>query len=1125
MTKKLFGVYFMFFVVGIFGQDKPKEFRSKKVMVKNDTISIDTLSINSSKFKVFNHKNKLISEDNYQVDFGQAQLIIDKNEYPEITIEYYRYPEFLTKIYSPLDKRLIVENTKNTGKLYSATTNKQKSEVKLLDGLSPKGFISRGVTVGNNQNAVTNASLDLSLTGKLSEDVSLRANIFDTNFPLQQSGYSQNITDFDRVFIEMFSKNWKVTGGDLSLNHTENGFLLFDKQVSGIQIDANINKNTSFLASGALVNGEFSVYTLVGSEGNQGPYKIFGPNNQSAIIMVSGSDKVFVNGVLLERGEAKDYVIDYNLGEITFNTSFPINNDMRIRIEFQFSENNYNRFITYDGIKYQYNNLSIAGYFYNESDAKNQPIQQNLSTAQQEILANAGNDTAKMVSESAFEDVFSESRIQYTKATVNGTEIFVYTPEEVDDLFTVTFTNVGANQGSYAIQETIAIGTIYNYVGENLGDYEPVSLLVAPEKLQVIAANVGYQISEKSKLSSEVAFSNYDSNLFSVIDDNKNITVASNLNWEQVFLDKKWQIATNSYYNFIQENFRTVQRFRTVEFNRDWNLTNTTGDQSQMGSFVSFKNKNLGYLNYGFEHLNFSNNFNGNKHSLVSELKTNSTSFNNNISLLTSTSATNRGQFFRLQSTLEHSFGKPYAGALVTIESNDLRHNITNTFETTNHRFKEYESYLVVGDSTNLYTKFGLNYRENDSIVSNRFTQINNRKTFYMDSKLIANKRTNLSIYANYRITDNRFEEDQKTLNSRLIYNQRFFDNFLLFNSTYESASGNLAQQDFVYVETETGQGFYTWIDYNNDGDQDFDEFEIAQYQDQANYLRVPLPNLTYLRTQKASLKQSLTLNPYKWSKKSGLKKALGRFYNQTHLSIQNEQENIGNQFFINPFDFKDEDLLALNYNFRNNLYFNKGLQKYSLTYTYGKTDNKQQFGIGNQIGSSRIHQLKLDQKLAKFWLFDLKLSTANNLLETQNLVNRNYAIDIYEVLPKLTFLYHKDHRLSFIYHLKTKENKTESFEKLTHQKVGMDYFYLTKKKNQITANFNMLFNDFAGALNTPTSYQMLEGLDSGRNFTWTVLWNQRLSKLLNLNLSYFGRKTETSNVIHTGTIEIKAIF
>ena len=60
--------------------------------------------------------------------------------------------------------------------------------------------------------------------------------------------------------------------------------------------------------------------TFTGQEGNQGPYKLRGNNGELYVLVISGSERVFVNGILLTRGENNDYIIDYNAGEVIFTS-------------------------------------------------------------------------------------------------------------------------------------------------------------------------------------------------------------------------------------------------------------------------------------------------------------------------------------------------------------------------------------------------------------------------------------------------------------------------------------------------------------------------------------------------------------------------------------------------------------------------------------------------------------------------------------------------------------------------------------------------------------------------------------------------------------------------------------
>ena len=1115
------------FLVGISIQSQTltKNFYVKKLQIKQDTIQLDSVAINSQKFRVLNINKTEISKEEYSIDFNKAILIINSKKYSKIIVEYYRLPYFITKIYTPFDEKLILQNNTNNGKLYSLTTNKKASEIKLFEGLQTSGYISRGVTSGNNQNAVTNSALDLEIFGKLSKEVTLKAHIFDTNIPIQENGYSQNITDFDRIFIEMYTNTWKVKAGDINLQNNESYFMPISKQVAGLQVEAKINNHLKVAASGAVVRGKFNSFRFTGIEGNQGPYKIFGLANEAAILIIEGSEQVYINGVKIKRGVNEDYTINYNLSEITFNTTYPITNDMRVAVEFQYSDRNYTRFITFDEASYTNEKFNISGFFYNENDAKNQPIQQALTIEQKQILANAGNNTDAMIAESAFLDSFNENKILYKK-TANGiNEIFEYSTNSNDELYSVTFTNVGQNNGDYNLDSSIAIGNIFVFSGINQGNYKPVVRLIAPTKRQLFVVKSGYKHSKKTQFDTEIALSNNDANLFSSIDDQQNKAIAAKVNWQQVLIDKKWQLKSTITNEFVQKNFNSEQGWESVEFNRDWNLLTNNATKNYFQSEFKLKNKKEDFVLYRYNNLRYENIFKGNKHELKSKLKLNKTTFSVDGSLLENTSTEEDNSFFRAKANAEHSLSKNWFGAFINFETNARKNIVSQEFINTSHRFKEYETYVGFGDSTKIFAKIGFNYRNNDSIKSNAFAEINNRKTFYIDSKIIQNENTNLSVFANYRITKNSFSDDEKALNSRVVFNQKLFHNFLNIGAVYETSSGNIAQQDFVYVKTEPGLGFYTWIDYNNDGIKDFNEFEIAQFQDQANYLRLPKPNLRYLATQRAKWNQTLSINPGSWSTKTGIKKVLSNFYNQSYLSVENEQKRSNNSFQLNPFDFDEEALVGLNFSFRNSFYYHKDLQKNSITYTYGDSKIKQQYFIGSQENTIKLNQIDYAHKFAKFWLINFMGKTSKSTLDTENFTDRNYQINANEVQPKVSFLYNENNRFSFFYHFKNKQNKLQNFEELKQQKFGAEYFYISKKKNQISANVNVFLNDFTGNTNNPVAYQMLEGLQAGKNYTWSLIFNQKLNSFLSLNLNYLGRKSENSKGIHTGNIQLRAIF
>lgn len=1130
--------FFFFFLCFLsFSQEQASNYKTKKVAVK-DSIVVDSVSINSSKFLVKLKNGATLDSTFYSIDFSRALLTFKKTiETDSIIIEYLRFPDFLTKTYKQLDESIIVENTNNLDKLYKLSQPSETNSYIPFDGLTTSGSISRGVTIGNNQNSVLNSELDLQISGKLNDKVSLRASIQDANIPLQESGYSQRLDEFDQIFIELFSDSWNIRAGDIDLLNTESYFGRFSKRVQGLSINAILNGNDSksnIFAAGALVRGQFSSSTFTGQEGNQGPYKLQGQNGELFVLIVSGSETVYANGIALERGENKDYIIDYNAGEIIFNATYPITSEMRIVVDYQFSDRNYSRFVGYGGGNYQSDKLKIGASVFTENDTKNQPLQQNLSTDQVQILKDAGDDNALMVAPSAIPEPFSENRILYKKENINGVEVFVFSNDPNDELFGVRFTAVGDNQGNYVVSNTNAISTIYEYVepilGVPQGNYEPIVQLIAPTKLQIAVVNGSYTPSEKTTVDFEISASKNDLNLFSALDDANNDGFAGKLKITQSIVknDSLWNLNAFVDGDYIQKNFKTIERLYNAEFNRDWNLDMPLGNQQLLKAGVDLFHPQKGIATYQFEHLGFSENFNGNRHVVMANLRLGRFNVFSNSSFLTANSSLNTSKFSRSFNRIAYNFNKGWIGTKVAVEDNQQKEKLTNELTALSQKFSSYEVFTGIGDSTNIFVEIGYKNRVNDSIKNGQLKKVNTSNTYYINSKLIQNNNTNLGVYINYRIlkSEEKSIEDSPSLNSRIQYNQKLFKQIMLWNTVFETNSGTLPQQAFTYVQVESGQGAYTWIDYNNNGIQELEEFELAQFQDQGQYIRVLLPNQVFLKTHQNRLSQTLTINPSIWSSsKSKSKKFWSHFYNQASYLIDRKIKREGNNFNLNPFKTDIESQLGLQLNFRNILFFNRGKQHYTTSYTYlsNKVRNVLSFGfIENKLKS---HQLNFNHKITNTWLVTLDSFFNNNVSISENFASKNYNIDETKLNPKLSYLFNDASRLDVFYQYANKENTIGGLETLIQQKYGMSFAVSNNQKAAITAELNYFSNTFQGSANSPVGYQMMEGLQPGKNFTWSLLAQKKLTMFLDLNINYFGRKSESNKTIHTGTIQLKAYF
>ena len=1138
MKQLLFFILFFLAFVG-YAQEGASNYRIKKIAV-SDSIVVDSVALNPSKFVLKDNKGVVIDSLLYRVNYAKGLLFpseIVANKTDSLTIDYLVFPEFLTKEYFQFDENIIVERTGAIDKLYALDQSTRDNPFTPFDGLNTAGSISRGITIGNNQNAVVDSQLDLQITGKLSDKISIRASIQDANIPNQQGGYSQNLDEFDQIFIELYSDDWNIRAGDVDLQNQDSYFGRFTKKAQGISLAGTLNHEsgakTNAFAAGALVRGVFSSSNFIGQEGNQGPYKLVGPNGELFVLIVSGSEKVYVNGILLERGENEDYVIDYNAGEVKFNPTYPITANMRIRIEYQFTERNYTRFIGYGGGGYTSDTFDISAYVYSENDAKNQPLQQSLSEEQVAILQAAGDNMDAMTAPSAVPDTFGEGKFLYKKMiALNGEEIFVFSNNPEDELFNVRFSLVGPNQGNYILSQTSAINRIFEYVppinGVRQGDYEPLIRLNAPTKLQIGGVKGRYHPSDKTNIAFELAGSQNDLNLFSDIDSGDDDGYAAHLDIQQNILARpdSLLIAAVGSFDFINRNFRSIERLYNVEFNRDWNLVNPLGDRRYITAGATFNSNRFGAAQYNFQQLNFSENYDGVRHEIVANSNIDKLTVSAQGSFLNSESETLDTQFFRGNARAIYAFKGAWAGAKTGFEDNTVREIAQDTLTPLSIKYSAYEIFAGIGDSTKVFVQTGYQYRTNDSLRNGRVQRVTKSNTFYADSKLLNSQNSQLSLFANYRILETLEEgATEKSLNARLLYNQTLFKGFARFNTTLSSNNGVIPQQDFTYVEVDQGEGIYTWNDYNENGIQELEEFEIAQFQDEANFIRILLPNQRFVKIRENKFGQTLTLNPQQWSGKNGFLKILSKFYNTTSYVIDRKVRRANEDFNINPFEDGGENQLGLTLNFRNALFFNRGKQHYTTNYTYltTATDNLQSLGL--QSSTLESHQLSFTHKLWKTWLFSAIGITGSNESTSENFEARNFNLETYEINPKISYLLNSQTRFDVFYNLINKENTINGLEMLDQQKLGVSFAYANAEKISVNGEFTFIENDFIGNAFSPVAYQMLEGLQPGNNYTWRLLFQKRITKYLDANLTYNGRKSETSNTVHTGSIQLRAFF
>ena len=147
-----------------------------------------------------------------------------------------------------------------------------KREFIPFEGFSSSGSISRGITVGNNQSSVLNSALDLQLYGKLNDKIMLKASIQDSDIPLQENGYSQQLDEFDQIFIELSNEDkWSIRL-EIDLMKSDSHYSNSQK-IQGLSILTNVNvgdNDLELFTSGAIVEVSLQLVSLMDKRGIKG---------------------------------------------------------------------------------------------------------------------------------------------------------------------------------------------------------------------------------------------------------------------------------------------------------------------------------------------------------------------------------------------------------------------------------------------------------------------------------------------------------------------------------------------------------------------------------------------------------------------------------------------------------------------------------------------------------------------------------------------------------------------------------------------------------------------------------------------------------------------------------------
>jgi len=1125
--------------------------RTRKVAWQTAVQQLDTLIVVPSSLCLIG--TDTVPSTDYTLD-ADGKLSIQSVALSDSLMAYYRVlPIAYRDTFAFKDRRLIREEFEYQDPFaYRPGTARDRSSLFQLEGFEKRGSLARGIQVGNAQDLSVNSDLNLQLAGRITDKISLLANISDDNVPIQADGTTQQLQEFDQVYVKLYTDQASLTAGDYQVQSLQGHYNTYLKKARGALLEGNwelgdigVDSITHIDAriGAAVSRGRFARNIVQGVEGNQGPYRLRGADNELFVIILSGTERVFIDGRPLTRGKDFDYTIDYNSAEITFTAKQLITKDDRIVVEFQYAAQSYTRSLLQASAGLSRGKWSGFVDVYSEQDGRNQPLQQELSEADRLLLSQVGDNLGQALAARFDTVAFNPDQVLYAlRDSLGYDSVFVQSDLAEEAIYQLSFTRVDTGEGDYIEDDFSANGRVYRWLAPDTingqiihqGDHVPRIQLVTPKTHRMYTAGMRYAQDPDTWFDTEVSLSDLDINTFSALDRADDQGYVGRMRGQKGFgIGEKSKLLVGAELEYTTRDYRAVERYRAVEFERNWNLqpADLLGDQVLGSASVAYRKGAKQRIGYTAEQFSTSNGYTGLDHRVNTRWIDGPWIVSFDGSLL-DTKGVTESRFTRHASDISRQFGKIRLGVRDLRDDNVVRAT-GDTLSALSFRFYEWETYVASADSSKWNYRVYFKQRDDWRPVADKLLHAAGAQEYGLQLATPTSSKQSLAITAAWRSLSIERPEiinstPEETFVGRLEYRARLLEGVISTNTFYEVGSGLERRKQYIYLEVPAGQGVYVWVDYDGDEVKDLDEFEIAQFQYEANYLRVNTPTDRFEKTFSNQLAQSLDLDLSRtWRDEKGIKGILGRISNQaTWRAERKTREEEGADAF-NPFllDLQDTVLLSLNNSFRNQVFFNKLNPVWSIDQSYSDRRNKQLLTNGFETRS--VEELRINGRYTIDRKYTIRISVyeERSAREASYSINRSYAIDTQGLEPSIEWQPDRKLRLTAKASWLERSNALGEGEQASIFKGGLQARVSQIDKGSLTAAIDYVKIGYDGQQNSSLAFEMLDGLKTGDNFTWSAFIQRSLSKNIELNVNYNGRKSEENRAIHTGSVQVRAFF
>lgn len=1019
------------------------------------------------------------------------------------------------------------------------------------------GNYTRGLSLGNNQSLILNSGLNLEMIGDLGDNIKIKGAITDNQIPIQPEGNTRQIQEFDRLYLEIKKNNTSLTAGDIDLNRPRGYFQnYFKKSLGGlIQFQQNLGQwKIQQQGSVGISKGKFNRMTIPIVNANQGPYRLRGRDGENFIIVIAASEKVFLDGILLTRGDDADYIMDYNIGEIRFTPRKLVTDQMRLIVEFEYTDQNYLRsLITYNASASK-NNWNAYLNYYRENDSKKPSIANDLDSLEQNILAESGDIQNSAISSriSKAGSSYRPDRIYYiAKDTIvvqQGMQIpkqyFSYQERSDSNSLQIVFTEIGANKGEYQLIQSNANGRVYKWVGvdpitlQPLGSYAPFRILVAPRNQQLVSLGLQYKTNDPDKFSFslESSISNLDKNRLSKLNDADNIgtagilaATAPILKWKKI----KWRNSGSMEIN--DKKFVALNPYRNAEFNRDWNIESQTGFNDRLlnlKSEVFFNTKISSHIQ--FSQFTRDKDFKGNKYTSGFQRSDSTSNFRVKFDYLKTDWNTQTTEYLRPGIFYVRDIKKVIQiGLSAEQEKNKRRDTKSDSLLSSSFDFVIYNAFVKFQKKETRIYKLDWKRRIDFSVDSNTFNSFSISDEYTLNN-LINNSKSGTW---DFKLTARNVEYSDKKLNDSI--GQYYFlgqldhilnlkKNALRIKTLYTVQSGAEPRAEYIFEERRAGDGDYIYIDFNHDGIRQSGEYVYAPDIDTARFVRIQLFNSEYIQTYQSAVSSVIGIDFGRLFNSKNNTGIWNKFSYESILKFSNKiSPNSSLLERLNPFSnyAKDKILIGFQKNISQQLFFNRANPIFEINTSFIINGNQQVLISGIETRQKEEKNLRSRWTLKNKLDLNLFISQQNEErnLEFYNL--QNYSIRSYFIDLSFTYRFNRDWRNQLGMKLKNSAERKFTFESAkTIECYTLSQFAL-RKNFSTRLELRYININYLGTRGSAVEYVMLDGLKDGNNITGEFTFDFNISKLILAQFSYTLRKAADSGAISTGRASIRANF